>query len=373
MRIRWFNRLSELFRSPKDRALLLCGVISLAAFAVLRLASPSGDLHGGQPRVEAARIMERAVAAIRQHFNSEGIPFNTTIDPNRTGLVGEEYTEITTTLGSLEAKRTTTNPNMAGVVLQLLQEAGVTAGDTIGVGCSGSFPALMVATLAASRALGVHPLMILSLGSSSYGATGTDFTALDVYQLLKNDGVVDVDPVAVSLGGARDIGSTYEPEIREMLERKIRASGIPFLFQPGLQQNVVERMAIYSGPSGTRRIAAFVNIGGSYADLGTDPLILKLEPGLNRSIVLPSAKETFGVVFAMAEQHIPIIHLLYIKGLALKYGLPWDPVPLPRAGDGFPVGRSGLDAGTRIIALAYVTLLVLTILLHRKAFFRKTY
>jgi len=373
MRIRWFIRLKGLFRSPKDRALLLCGIISLAAFFTLRVASPAGDPYGDHARMEAARIMERAIAVIRQHFNSEGIPFNAAVDPNQTGLIGEEYTEITTTLGSLEAKRTTTNPNMAGVAVQLLQEAGVTAGDTIGVGCSGSFPALVVATLAASRALDVHPLMILSLGSSSYGATGTDFTALDIIQVLKNQGVVDIDPVAVSLGGARDIGSTYEAEIRELLMRKIGDSGIPFLFEPDLQRNVAERMAIYSGASGKRRIKAFVNIGGSYADLGTNPLVLKLEPGLNRSIVLPSAKETFGVVFAMAEQRIPVIHLLHVKGLALKYALPWDPVPLPRVGYGITIGRSGLDTGTGIIALAYFTLLVLTIFLHRKAFFPKPY
>jgi hypothetical protein len=34
----------------------------------------------------------------------------------------------------------------------------------------------------------------------------------------------------------------------------------------------------------------------------------------------------------MSESGIPVIHLLYVKGLAQQYGLPWDPIPLPAAG-----------------------------------------
>jgi hypothetical protein len=36
----------------------------------------------------------------------------------------------------------------------------------------------------------------------------------------------------------------------------------------------------------------------------------------------------------MAVRGIPVIHLLYIKGIAQAYGLPWDPVPLPEPGKG---------------------------------------
>ena len=36
----------------------------------------------------------------------------------------------------------------------------------------------------------------------------------------------------------------------------------------------------------------------------------------------------------MAEKDIPIIHLLDIRNLALKNGLPLDPIPLPEIGKG---------------------------------------
>ncbi|MDH5466438.1 MAG: hypothetical protein OEY25_03365 [Candidatus Aminicenantes bacterium] len=45
-------------------------------------------------------------------------------------------------------------------------------------------------------------------------------------------------------------------------------------------------------------------------------------------------REKRGVIFEMAERGIPVVHLLYIKGLVQRYGLSWDPVPLPDPGKG---------------------------------------
>jgi poly-gamma-glutamate system protein len=59
--------------------------------------------------------------------------------------------------------------------------------------------------------------------------------------------------------------------------------------------------------------------------------VLEIKPGLNGNVSLP-AKSERGVLFEMAAQDIPCIHLLFIKGLAMKYGLPWDPIPLPKSG-----------------------------------------
>jgi poly-gamma-glutamate system protein len=212
--------------------------------------------------------------------------------------------------------------------------------------------------------------MILSLGASSFGATRDDFTLLDIYGVLKNSGIVGISPAAVSLGGAKDVGQEYEAEMKARLVEKIRLSGFRFLNQADLQRNVSERMAIYLGSAGNRRVAAFVNIGGNYADLGTSPLVLKLNTGVNALVSIPTAKETHGVVFAMAERHIAVIHLLHIKGLALKYGLPWDPFPLPKPGDGTLQARSTPSIGLGIVASVYFSVTVLIFVLHRKTFFR---
>ena len=356
--------------APKHRALLLLMLVSLAAFTVAKLLPAQGGSTITGAGADAAAMMARAMTVIREDFVSHGGHFDDAIDPNHTALVGEEYTELTSTLGSLEAKRTTTNPNAAALVVQLLKEAGVTAGDTIAVGCSGSFPALAVATLSASKTLGIYPIVILSIGASSFGATRVDQTLLDIYEVVRHRTDLKFPAVAASLGGADDIGADFEAGVKEKLIEKIRNSGIPFLYESNLGKNVSQRMQLYCGASSKRRIAAFVNIGGSYADLGTSPLILKLEPGVNKEMTIPAQEETQGVVFAMAKRHIPVIHLLHIKGLALKYGLPWDPIPLP------PISsvRSQRDSATPLataVTGAYFVSVILIVVYYRKAFFRK--
>ncbi|MCK7480237.1 MAG: poly-gamma-glutamate system protein [Candidatus Moduliflexus flocculans] len=90
-------------------------------------------------------------------------------DPNRTGLIGLEYAETTTTLGDLEAKRTSASPDMAALAVLLLREAGLEPGDAIAVGASGSFPGLALAVLSAARALDLDVALVASLGALLLG------------------------------------------------------------------------------------------------------------------------------------------------------------------------------------------------------------
>ncbi|MDZ7332452.1 MAG: poly-gamma-glutamate system protein [candidate division KSB1 bacterium] len=308
--------------------ILIASIISVAAIVCVKLLRSGSDRNTSVSQRTAAILMQEAISAIQAHCDSVGIPIDIANDPNRTGIIGSEISPIATTLGNLEAKRTSTNPAFARVIVHLLQQAGVNPGDSIAIGCSASFPALMIATLAAAKALSVYPITILSLGSSSYGATNPDFNLLHIFQVLYQKKIFPIAPRAISLGGDRDVGDDFDPAIRSNLIEQIEQSGIELLYEPNLEKNVARRMNIYLGPGGSHRIAAFVNIGGNYANIGTSELVLQLKPGLNRPKVLP-AKEERGVLFEMASKGIPIIHLLHIKGLAFNYGLPWDPVPLP--------------------------------------------
>jgi poly-gamma-glutamate system protein len=364
------DQFRRIFPNSKERGLVLCAFLSLGTLAVVMSLDPAPRSQYAQPGIAASRSMEMAIKSLRESYLSRGLEFDESIDPNHTALIGVEYSEMVTTLGNADAKRSTTNPNVAGLVAQLLVEAGVRRGDTIAVGCSGSFPAMAVATVAATKAMGVHPVIILSLGSSSFGADRTDWTLLDILESLKNKSLMDVSVAGVSLGGADDVGSDFDSETRSVLTEKIRASGIPMIRAPDLQHNVARRMAIYFGSMPETRIAAFVNIGGSQADLGVDPLVLKLEPGVNREMKLPEKEERYGVVFAMAKRHIPVIHLLHIKGLLLKYGLPWDPTPLPKVStEDISQTRSTLNASLVAATSLYFILIVMVLAAYRKEFF----
>lgn len=309
----------------------------------------------------ASLLMQDALISIQECRAAEGIPLNETIDINRTGLIGRENSPITTSVGQLEAKRTTTNPNFAGLMVYLLSCADVGKGDVIAVGASGSFPALLVATLCASRVLELEPVVFLSLGASQWGANIPEFHALDMWRCLRKSGIVTYEPAALSLGGEQDVGLDMSEEGRRVLTDALAASGVPVFHDSSLELNVAERMRLYIQSAGGRRMKAFVNIGGSWANLGTDPVILEVKPGLSGKVPLPSV-ERRGVLQSMAALGVPVIHCLFIRGLVHDYGIPWDPKSLPRAGHGvlyrMPNGRSPVFVVLGLIYLFTVFLWV---------------
>ncbi len=348
-----------------NRTIVAAGIISLAAFLLVRVSAPERELPQTPEMAAAARLMSDAISAVGDYRELLGVTTGQSIDegldPNRTGLIGPKLSPLFTTVGHLEAKRTTTNPDMAALLVHLLQKAGVETGDRIAIGASGSFPALLIASLSAARSLELQPVVIFSLGASSHGATDVDFNMLDLYRFLRRETGLTVAAEAVSLGGGDDIAGELEEETRQSLIVQIEESGIHFIHEPELRRNVAARMEIYGAP------AVFINIGGSDANLGTSPVILDLEPGLNVDIDLPPERQR-GMVFEMAARGVPVIHLLNIRGLASRYGIPWDPVPLPLPGETkmFDAQQPG---GLRLwlIATGYLVALAVAVFMGRRS------
>ena len=103
-------------------------------------------------QLDARARMERCMEAVRGYREELGLPLSPG-DFHKTGLIGEEYTDITTTLGSIEAKRTAADPDMAALLVRMFSEAGLRSGDRVGAGFSGSFPSLNLAVLCACDGL----------------------------------------------------------------------------------------------------------------------------------------------------------------------------------------------------------------------------
>ena len=341
----------------KTRAIYALCLLSAAAFGLVKIAAEKPLALRAEMR-RAAELMVQATAAVAACRGAAGVPLDPAADFNRTGLIGLEASPITTSLGNLAAKRTSTNPNFAALAVHLLREAGVKKGDAVAVGASGSFPALVVAALCAARTMGVTPLVIGSLGASEWGANDPRFDWLAIEQCLGRSGLLSFETLALSLGGDGDVGRDMSPDGRARLAEEARSSGLPFLDIPDLEKNVAERLELYRRAAGASGIKAFVNIGGGYANLGTDSEILKVSPGLASFSHIPPA-ERRGVIFAMAARGVPVIHLLYVKGLCDRYGLPWDPRPLPAPGEGRLYGLRSVSARLfLIIAGAYIAAVI---------------
>ena len=337
----------------KKSSVYALGLLSLAAFLVLEFAA------GRPPAVRdemlrAAELMSRASASVRACREAAGVPIDPRADFNRTGLLGLASSPITTSLGNLEAKRTTANPDYAALVVLLLHQAGVGRGDAVAVGASGSFPALTLAVLCATQSLGARALVIGSLGASEWGANDPRFHWLSLARCLERSGLLSFEILALSAGGEGDAGLDMSPEGREMIVGELTSSGLPIVREPDLARNVSRRLELYDRAAGPSGLRAFINIGGSTANLGTDSAILEVGPGLASFPPLPPADRR-GVVFAMAARRVPVIHLLYIKGLCDRYRLPWDPRPLPRPGKSPLFELKGVSGGS-LLAVAGIYL-----------------
>ncbi len=282
--------------------------------------------------------MERSLASVRALRAEKNIPIDRTLDPNATGIIGDEFSALTTSVGAVEAKRTAANPAFAAVMVGYFRRAGLKAGDVIAVGASGSFPAFALATLAAARVLDLRPIVIYSVGSSMYGANLPGFTLVDMLGRLRADGLLPYRLAAVSPGGGGDDddegGGVLFDESGGTLAAETRRSGLPIVRGRSLADRIRDRLRIYDEASSGRPIRCFVNIGGAAASFGSTSASLSLPNGLVlRPPTLPSSP-TRGVVFEFAARGVPVVHLLFVKGLARDNGLPFDPIPLPPIGKG---------------------------------------
>jgi poly-gamma-glutamate system protein len=347
------------------RALAAAAVASAAAWLALQLFAPHGTVTWSSEMHAAAARTQQAHAIVAEAAAAGGVLMPAATDPNRTGYIGPAYSELFTTTGQLEAKRTATNPDMSALVAHLLRRAGAEAGDTVAIGASASFPALIIAAVVAVESLGMHPVVVLSLGSSGWGATNPAFDALRIYQLVVGHGIIDTPPAAVSLGGAGDVGASLDDDVRDRLLARIRDAGVPLLFEPDIARNVRRRTdtRLADTGAGARPAlpAVYLNIGGNDASLGSSPLVLELRPGLNIAVPLPPPGQR-GVIAAMAAHGVPVIHLLNMRGLAARYGLPWDPVPLPAAGTTPIRDDATRDAGPAVLLIAAAWLAALALL-----------
>ena len=286
-------------------------------------------------QIQAARLMEICLETIKEERLKRNIPLDIELDPNQTGIIGKEYTQLTTTLGNLIAKRTSTNPAFAALLVKYFKEANLKKGDVIAIGASGSFPTLIVATLSAIRVLELEPLIIYSIGSSEYGANIPGFTFVHMLDSLNKKNILPYTLLAVSMGGYLDQAQgMFYPDSQKIIEQIAQASRAIFINVDSIEENIQQRLQLYKETTGGRPIKAFVNIGGATPNYGNTTASITYPNGLViNSQKIPDHPER-GLIFEYQNLGVPIIHLLNIRDLAIKNGLPIDPIPLPEIGKG---------------------------------------
>ena len=210
--------------------------------------------------------MKKAEEAIRNYRMQQDIYIDKVNDPNETALIGEKNTLITTDRGDLRAKLTALNPNMAAVMIDLLNKADVSEGDEIAVSCTGSFPGINIALFSAAKVMNLDLIIISSVGASMFGCTDPEFTWLDYETFFNNKGIFDYKSKAASIGGGKDLGQGLSAIGRDLIKKAIGRNNVQFVFEQSLEANIDKKMTIFRKNSQNPDL--YVNIGGGLSSLG---------------------------------------------------------------------------------------------------------
>ena len=355
-------------RPLKIRAIyLLASLVILAAglFLTIVLAEIEANDYEDTQR-KAAERMERAEAYIKKSILSKGIEIEDT-DLNRTGLIGPEFTELTSTPGEEGAKRSTLNPEFAAAMVRYFHDAGLEEGDTIAIGSSGSFPGFLIAVLSAATEMKMDARVIASVGASMHGATRVEYNIFHILNDLKESGEADFTLLAVSCGGQNDRGGgvmegfLYEGTAElslELCRKEAERTGAVLIHKDTLAESIKERLALFG-----EEVKLFVNIGGASTNNGTSSYTLDFPPGLVMSVDRIPQGEERGLIFEYAARGIPVVNLLSVKKLCQENSIPFDPVPLPSSSSSAVYSSVSYNPyailATLILALAVLVLGIL--------------
>jgi len=320
-------------------ALVLVMVVAAGVLvAVEKLPVERKQSHYGQ-KMAATRLAQKCMEAIKHRKQELGHKVDLAVDPAATGMIGQSITPVTSNTGYLSAKLTSTNPNFAAVVLHLLTKAGVSEGDIVGIGVSGSFPSLNVSTFAAVKTLKLRPIVIASSASSEWGANHIDYLWLDMERTLKDAKLIDFSSVAASYGGIDDLGVGITKQGRALLDTAMARNSVKKLDPQSLADSIGKRVALFDELAGDLPIKVYINVGGGSASVGTHVGKKQFKPGLNEEPPR-RANTPDSVMLRFAKRDVPVIHISRVKLLAERYGLPYEPRTV------LPIGQGNVFVNT---------------------------
>ena len=304
-------------------------------------------------QLSAAQTMADAEAFMKAKIQALGIEAEPE-DLNQTYLLGPEFTELTSTPGAPDAKRTSWNPNFAAAMVRYFNEAGLKKGDVLAIGTSGSFPGLAVAAIIAASEMGLETRIIASLGASMHGATRPEFNIFDYILSLREGGFADFTLVAVSRGGADDKGGgVFEGILYEgsaelaadiCMDVASRTEAV-YIECDTLAQSIQKRLELFG------EVDMFVNVGGASTNSGASSYGTTFPPGLVLDPPAIPTDATRGLCFEYAAQGLPVLNLLNVKALAAENGIAYDPIPMAKPGDGGVYATTNYSLALIIIGL----------------------
>ncbi len=290
----------------------------LLFFILLTTAADASTIGYGP----AARLMSRCEAVLHQEKCRLGLEDALT-DPEKTGLIGVEFSPLTTSQGHLPDKQASARPAMADVVAEYLRRAGVGEGDWVAMNASASFPGFILASLCAVESMGAKAQVVFSYGASMYGGTDPEFTFPVMLDLLNREGLLSTRLAAVAPGGAGDrMAETLLEDPRPTVDLLLASRSEERIDAPTVAEAIRRRLEIFDDTP--QPLKCFISCGGPIVALGTTEAVLELPHGLiTRFEPIPKDPER-GLLFDFLDREIPVLHLLFVRGICDDFGIPYE-------------------------------------------------
>lgn len=302
-------------RDASSPARLIALAFALAlCFLAWRSPSLSREETALYTRIQAAQNL--LWTAMEQRGQTD--PVN---DPDHCGFIGLDWSETSTTLGNLKAKRNACDPLWGAIALRWFDQLGLAEGDRIVVLSSSSFPGLLYSVLAAAESRGLHVALVVSLGSSAWGANRPEAPWPVMARILSSHGFLNTRPAFYTLGGNDEIGKDMPEDGLRLLTAAALADGVE-LYRPRSLAEVIDRKMALIDPPGGDRAKLVINIGGAHSSLGTDDRVIGLSSGLLPGGPEPQAGN--GLIAKVLELGLPVAHFLNLRALAERMGISYE-------------------------------------------------
>ena len=324
---KWKNSFNNKSFNTYPRGRLYFLALAMAVFfALSQMGSPWAPLTQEESRalsrvramhaslwewLNSREVRERAERLNKQSALEAFSPLPVHVDPLRSGLIGVEWSDITTTLGPLEVKQAAADPLWAVHILRWFSQARLVRGDGVTVYASGSFPGFVVSVLAAAEERGLQVHLAVSLGSSTWGANRMEAPWPLLEHRLRQTGLLRTRALYYTPGGREETGLNYPKEAMDFLEGAAQTAGVPFLRPRSLD----EILAMKADEIKRTRPKLVVFIGGPASVTG------RAEAPLPPGLIFPGREGEAGegVARAALEMAIPVLHLLNVRELSAGF------------------------------------------------------
>ncbi|HPM02796.1 MAG TPA: poly-gamma-glutamate system protein [Candidatus Cloacimonadota bacterium] len=340
----------------------LC-LLSIVLFYIAQYSKKEVQQDFYKEKVLASEANDTAMKVLKDELLSLGYTIDKLNDPNETGLVGTSVSTITTSRGTLSERLATLNPNFAAVMIDMLKKCDLKEGDYVAVGVTGANPGANLALYMAMETPKLKPVIVVSAGSSTYGANRELFTWLDMETALFDNQLISFKSKYATLGGTNDIGRGLPPEGRDNLMRAILRNQVNPLSGNNMKENIQLRYDTYMNelPKDIQ-YAAFINIGAGVGNVGSLVNAKIIPTGINKNLAEKNFKEP-GVMMLFAKKNIPVIHVYNVMKLVKDHKLERNPVSMPKPGQGAIFSKQVNNVLVAVICWIVLVAAIITVII----------